>query len=193
MEFRKYEKTRIIEQIKKYENYISENEESIKKSVQNPKTKTHINNLLIKNTELKSKISTLEERLHKLNIGDLDTELLEKNTKSSSHTLNGTKITHQEYENTFLIYQNVKNTIPEYMIKKIKNTPNNKGYIWKGIWFFGELPEEKGKPIVFFDKQRDGTLIIHEFSERNYKIWHKKENQDRTLFMNKIRKQVKLP
>jgi hypothetical protein len=194
MEFRNSEKVKIVDQIKKYERYINENEENIQKTDKKSNTRTHINNLSIKNSELKSKISSLENRLLRLNTGELDLELLQKNgikntsNKNTSNKNTSNKNTSQDYENAFSYYRYVNDNIPDYMIKKIKNTPNNKGYIWKGVWFFGELPEEKGKPIVFFDKQRDGTLAIHEFSDRNYKIWHKKENQHKTLYMNKIRR-----
>ena len=57
------------------------------------------------------------------------------------------------------------NTIPEYMINNLKEMPENKGYFWKNVACFGELPAERGKQLTLFERQRGGILNIHEWTE----------------------------
>lgn len=87
-----------------------------------------------------------------------------------------------EMNRTYKHYIKACDSIPEYMLKKLKNMPNNKGYIWKNVYCYGELPREKGRPVTMFEKQRGGLLIIHEFSQIEYKIWHKRGKERKTLY-----------
>ena len=52
------------------------------------------------------------------------------------------------------------NSIPNYMTKNLKDMPSNKGYIWKGIQFYGEKPAENKKSTVLFEKNNK-KLHIH--------------------------------
>ena len=65
------------------------------------------------------------------------------------------------------------NALPEFMRKKLKKMPNNKGYIWKGIYFYGEMDEEPNQPTVLFEKRRNNLMVIHEWVGEHYKVWHK--------------------
>lgn len=72
--------------------------------------------------------------------------------------------------------------IPDYMKKKLKSMPSNKGYIWKSVYLYGDRPAERGnKPTVMFERQRGGILVIHETSETEYKIWHKDGKERKVL------------
>lgn len=77
-----------------------------------------------------------------------------------------------EMQRSFSYYQKIVETIPDYMIENLKNMPSNKGYIWRDIHCYGELPPEKNQPIILFEKQRD-LLIIHEWTNRYYTVSHK--------------------
>jgi hypothetical protein len=92
----------------------------------------------------------------------------------------------REYDKTYKYFVRTCNSIPDYMLKKLKNMPNNKGYIWRGIQCFGEKSAEKGKPIVLFEKQ-NGVLVIHEITKYDYKIWHKKDRNPKKLFLHEKR------
>ena len=52
-------------------------------------------------------------------------------------------------------------TLPPYMKKNLQEMPNNKGYRWKGVTFYGYLPEIKDQSTIIFEKVQ-GELIIHE-------------------------------
>jgi hypothetical protein len=56
----------------------------------------------------------------------------------------------------------ISNDIPKYMLDNLKNMPNNKAYLWKGVYFFGALPREPNAPRVVFEKQRGDVMLIHE-------------------------------
>lgn len=84
-------------------------------------------------------------------------------------------------------FQKACDTVPDYMMKKLKVMPNNKGYIWRDVYCFGELPAEKGQPTLIFDKQRDGTMIIHEWTLGECKVWRKPENGPKVLQSSRAR------
>ena len=68
--------------------------------------------------------------------------------------------------------------IPDYISENLKNMPNNKGYIWKGVWCFGELPPEKDNICVMFEKQRE-TTFIHDIYPGEHIIYKKTNNAPR--------------
>jgi hypothetical protein len=78
-------------------------------------------------------------------------------------------------------FQKACGSVPEFMLKKLRVMPNNKGYIWHGVYCFGELPAERGQPTLIFDRQRDGTMIIREWTPRECKVWLKPENKPKIL------------
>jgi hypothetical protein len=59
--------------------------------------------------------------------------------------------------------------------------PNNKGYIWKNIYCYGERPADPNEPVIMFETQREGLLIIHETTDKEYKIWYKKGTSKKIL------------
>ena len=73
------------------------------------------------------------------------------------------------------------NTLPQYMGRNLKDMPNNKGYIWKDVIFYGALPDENNGHTIIFEKGRD-KLIIHQYStndgEERYKRIDKKYNDN---------------
>lgn len=84
-------------------------------------------------------------------------------------------------DNGYKYFLRTISTIPAYMKKNLSNMPNNKGYIWKDIQLFGSLPREEGNNTVLFEKQKNGLLIIHEWDDKEYKVWHKKDRDRKVL------------
>jgi len=68
--------------------------------------------------------------------------------------------------------------------------PNNKGYIWRGINFYGKLREQYG-PTVMFEKKRGGILVIHEYTEREYRRYEKQGKDRKQLVHKSLRKVIK--
>ena len=98
----------------------------------------------------------------------------------------------REMDKSWQYFVKSRDTFPEYMSKKLKNMPNNKGYIWKSIYFYGERPAITGEPVILFETQREGILVIHEITDTEYKIWHKKGTLKKFLYSSTPRRQKKV-
>lgn len=86
-------------------------------------------------------------------------------------------------------YYKKLSTIPDYMIKNLKTMPNNKGYIWRGIYCYGDKPSENNNHTILFEK-RKGVLTIHEWIRgkdfTQYIISEKQQRQEGRNKKNKI-------
>lgn len=79
-------------------------------------------------------------------------------------------------------FNRAEESLPDYIRKNIKELPNNKGYKWKGVSFYGERPEERGnKPIILFEKYGNQPLIIHEWSQTHYTRYKKIDQNNKFI------------
>jgi hypothetical protein len=76
--------------------------------------------------------------------------------------------------------------LPEHMRENLLTMPNNRGFIWKGIHYYGHRRcEEPVNVITLFEKQHQ-ILYIHEISPQYYRIYEKKDKQKpKTLYFEK--------
>ena len=81
-------------------------------------------------------------------------------------------------------------SIPDYMLRNLAEMPNNKGYFWKSVACYGELPPERGEPIVLFDRKRGGIMVIHEWTPQYYRVYHKKDKKPKSLISCTRRKSI---
>jgi len=98
----------------------------------------------------------------------------------------------REMDKSWQYFVKARDSFPEYMIKKLKNMPNNKGYIWKNIHYYGERPSIAGEPVILFETQKEGVLVIHEITNMEYKIWHKKGTSKKILYSSTPRRRKNL-
>ena len=92
---------------------------------------------------------------------------------------------------TYGYFVKICNSIPDHIKKNLSEMPNNKGYIWKNVACYGELPTEQG-PTVLFDRKRGGTMVIHEWTDDKHTIYHKKGKEPKTFVSVTQRKQPDL-
>ena len=83
-------------------------------------------------------------------------------------------------------YWSAVETLPPHIAKNIETTPCNRAYKWRGVLFYGKLPEQK--PDMVFDKNRDGTFIT-EVTPTIRTIFFKDNNKNKTI-VSKFRRQV---
>lgn len=83
-------------------------------------------------------------------------------------------------------YVRTSDKLPNYMKNNLKNMPNNKGYFWRDIAFYGEKPPEKNNPTVLFQRERDGSMIIHEWTPSHYNKYYKKTKASRKKLISSI-------
>ena len=74
----------------------------------------------------------------------------------------------REIRNEFYTYVSLCKNTPNYMKKNLKTMPNNKGYIYNGLYLFGEAPRENNDITVMFEKPNFNTLWIHEWNKNEY-------------------------
>ena len=84
-------------------------------------------------------------------------------------------------------------SIPDYMLRNLSEMPNNKGYFWKSVACYGDLPAERGKPTVLFDRKRGGIMVIHEWTPNEYKVYEKKGKDRKVLVSCTQRRRRALP
>ena len=87
----------------------------------------------------------------------------------------------REY-NKFL---DISETLPDYIGKNLKTMPNNKGYKFRGITFYGEMAPENG-PIVVFERKPDGMFITEYYADQEV-TYFKPRDGSRKEFIRKMR------
>lgn len=82
-------------------------------------------------------------------------------------------------------FEKVYTTLPNFMSKKLKNMPCNKGYIWRGVWFFG-LKKEESKDTLMFEKKGKDKLYIHHYRNNMYTLKEKNYTSNKTVVLKEI-------
>lgn len=70
-------------------------------------------------------------------------------------------------------YNRAVDSLPNYMKNNLSEMPNNKGYIWRGVYFYGDLSYNERQPRLLFEKMK-GVMYIHEYTERGGGVVYKK-------------------
>lgn len=74
---------------------------------------------------------------------------------------------------SFRYMNKVHETLPSFIKRNLLEMPNHKGYIWRGVCYYGDLTENPHEPRVMFEKKAGDLLVIHEYSNNEYKIFEK--------------------
>ena len=89
----------------------------------------------------------------------------------------------KDMQRVYLNYLKMVDTIPEYISKNLEEMPNNKGYLWRGIECYGKKDgAQGGGSTILFEKKKGGLLVIHDRSPTEYKIFHKKGKDRKSLY-----------
>jgi hypothetical protein len=79
------------------------------------------------------------------------------------------------------------NTVPDYIKSALKDMPNNKGYIWKNIWLFGNKPSINDNEIIMFQNMKGGIQHITNIKKiNNKKITNIYEKRGKNSYKNLI-------
>lgn len=76
--------------------------------------------------------------------------------------------------------------LPEYIRANLQKMPNNKGYIFKGIWYFGLLPTENNEILIMFERPMGADKqLIHEIHKNKcHKIYQKNPNGGQNILLS---------
>lgn len=92
----------------------------------------------------------------------------------------------RDIEREYNRFLDISENLPDYITKNLKSMPNNKGYRFRGITFYGALPAEPGATVVF-DKKPDGMIITEHYSNQEITYFKPRDGGQKELI-----KKVKL-
>lgn len=73
----------------------------------------------------------------------------------------------------------IDDEMPSYLREALSNMPANKGYIFRGVWYFGHVPlmrQEDEKYLTMFERVKGIQYIheyIHDFPKKTYNLYEK--------------------
>lgn len=111
-----------------------------------------------------------KEKIEKKHLDKKNAVIESKNNYKLKRTLE--KASENEMNNGLKYFYKVSDSIPNYITTKLKNMPNNKGYIWRGMYLYGYKDAEKGQPVSMFETSGN-VLTIHEWSQYEYRVYEK--------------------
>jgi hypothetical protein len=93
-----------------------------------------------------------------------------------------------DYNKQYMYMMRVVSSLPDYLQSNLNNMPGNKGYIFRGVWFMGYLPEEYGQPTIMFEK-KGHVKLIHEYRKDFYFLWER-DGRSKKLISKKQRRSL---
>lgn len=164
------------------------------------------NNIDRKNND----ISSLRTKVETVLSGNLDTEILKKAEpiKKKEQLPKKPKITKpfvrrekgynnhyepsgRDYDYHYRNFMKLSDIVPEYIKRNLSEMPNNKGYLWRGCMFFGELPPEKGQNTILFEKLGNKMMIYE--TDREWHSVYEKYGQERKRLVKRVpRKKINI-
>jgi len=67
----------------------------------------------------------------------------------------------------------------------LKRLPNNQGFIWNGVWLFGEMPAEPNKPLSMQEKLRNSDILRTYEIDDEFQLTYEKRGRDRRVLVAK--------
>ena len=93
-------------------------------------------------------------------------EISQKYYKNSYKTNRKEKFLQKDLNYHYNLFKKKSDSLPNYIKRNLRYMPNNKGYIWKGVWFFGAKPQKKD----------DNTMSMYEICGKKTFIRNKDQN-----------------
>lgn len=87
----------------------------------------------------------------------------------------------KDIERAYERYCQIVDSAPDYILTNIKTMPNNKGYKFKNVYFYGELPAERNAPFVIFERKPDGMLITETYSDQEIVYFKRRDGKQKEL------------
>jgi len=116
----------------------------------------------------KKNIPIIDDCIDKKKFYDISKNL-DKNTRKISFD--------REYDR----YLEKCDSLPNYIRSALEKMPNNSGYEWKDITFYGKKPRDNSNIKTIFEPLRNKVLRIHEYNGNIYNIYEKVGDNKRTL------------
>jgi hypothetical protein len=95
------------------------------------------------------------------------------------------KQTERDIKYAYNYFCKIIDSLPDYMKKKLSEMPNNKGYYWRGVCFYGKLEDDNSNTSVLFEKSKGNVLFIHEYTRDEYIKYEKVGNNRKKLLFRR--------
>ena len=86
----------------------------------------------------------------------------------------------------------IEASLPDYIKKNLDNMPNNKGYIWRGVKYYGRKIHDPAEPTILFERYH-GTMYIHEYTDKTYKKYKKENKNTQKVLVKEEKRTPKFP
>lgn len=142
-----------------------------------------IDNIIEKDREIFNKKKRESEKLieDKRRYKEEKKEISQKYWKNIVNGTRSDKQKERDMKYGWKYYNKVIDTLPSYMKNNLREMTNNKGYIWRGVVFYGEIPIYNEQPRILFEK-KGRILVIHEYIGKEYKRFEK-EGKNRKILV----------
>lgn len=86
------------------------------------------------------------------------------------------------------IYMKDASSVPDYLLEKLDNMPNNMGYIWRNIWCFGRNPPQAHSNECIMYEKNYSQFLVHVINTktREYCIYEKDGSNRKHLVKKSI-------
>jgi len=139
------------------------------------------NSLVTDEIDKKTNISVEKSRINKIRKEEDKKISRDYYSKQKSDDRNE-RSKQKEYARAYNHFQKADNTMPDYMKRNLKSMPNNKGYVWKSIMYFGHKKKEKGRRCISLSERQKGNInAIIEWDKTSYRILHKIKNTKKLI------------
>ena len=112
-----------------------------------------------KNQKISSHLASKKRNIQQIEKDHIEIQL-QKHFTSERNVKRSEKWQEKDMQKSYDIFCKKNSSIPPYILQNLKKMPNNRGYIWKDIWCFGELPSEKNQPVIMINNAKGNNLII---------------------------------
>ena len=183
-----------LKQIEKLENKNIEYEKELNKlkedilSIENGNFDSKYNDSKIKSSE---DIKKTNEKLNLKRINREEKQEEKKKFAQKGFDINSNKHSNYNIHKEEQRFLHICSKIPPYILRNLKEMPNNKGYIHKGVWCFGELPREENANLIMFKKEDNDLMEIHEI-DNNFHYIYEKIGKNRKTLLYKIERNKKI-
>lgn len=169
------EKRSTPEQILKFENKINE----LENELENEETPKYLQYVHEQQELTKAQQKTQNDKNTKSQLDMMNQEKLDVFYKRENQLRKDDRMLQYQMKKEWEWLCRQDEKLPEYIRTNLHKMPNNKGYIWKGISYYGRLPAEKNNDLlIMFERPLGATdMLIHEIKRGHYyKILKKSKN-----------------
>jgi hypothetical protein len=133
-----------------------------------------------------------KKHVDNIKLKERQTKNLEQINKRNSRARYDHNCSENEIRRYYSYHLKNVETISEHIKKNLSNMPSNKGYVWRGIYCFGELPPENNNTTIMFEKTCRDVMYIHEWTEKEIKLYKKVGQNRKALISTTKRRPLKI-